>query len=106
MDAFQAHAKGSNIQSYGDALWWAVVTVTTVGYGDRYPVTPAGRGIAVVLMLVGIGLVGVITASVASFFVEERQDKSDTRLATVEDRLARIETLLTALTIRHTEPAE
>jgi voltage-gated potassium channel len=67
---YERHAAGSNIHSYSDALWWAVVTVTTVGYGDRYPVTPAGRGVAV-LMLVGIGLLGVITANVASYCDEE-----------------------------------
>jgi voltage-gated potassium channel len=52
---FESGAKGSNIHGYADALWWAIVTVTTVGYGDRFPVTSGGRGVAVVLMLVGIG---------------------------------------------------
>src|SRR5580704_6199825 len=54
--AFEAHAKGSTIHSYGGALWWAVVTVTSVGYGDQYPVTVAGRAVAVVLMITGIAL--------------------------------------------------
>jgi voltage-gated potassium channel len=71
---FEDNTKGSNIHSYGDALWWAIVTVTTVGYGDRYPVTPGGRIVAVVLMLVGIGLIGVLTATVASVFVKEHTD--------------------------------
>ncbi|HEX2149395.1 MAG TPA: potassium channel family protein, partial [Actinomycetota bacterium] len=48
--------EGSNIDSYADALWWAVTTTTTVGYGDRFPVSPAGRGVAVLLMLSGIAL--------------------------------------------------
>ena len=55
---FEQNAHGSNIHNYGDALWWAIVTVTTVGYGDKYPVTAGGRGVAVVLMLVGIGSSG------------------------------------------------
>lgn len=88
---FEAGAKGSNIHTYADSLWWAVVTVTTVGYGDRFPVSAAGRGVAVVLMLVGIGLVGVVTATVASFFIEERQNEA---LLQVDARLERIESLL------------
>ncbi len=62
---FEEHAKGSNIHDYPDALWWAIVTVTTVGYGDRFPTTEGGRIVAVVLMLVGIGLIGTLTATVA-----------------------------------------
>jgi len=57
-----------NFKTYGDALWWAVVTTTTVGYGDLYPETSAGRLIAGVLMFVGIGLIGVVTGTVASLF--------------------------------------
>jgi voltage-gated potassium channel len=68
-------APGANITSYGDALWWACTTVTTVGYGDRYPVTTEGRMIAVVLMVVGIGLVGAITASVAAWMVSRVQQE-------------------------------
>ena len=64
--SFEAHAKGANIHTFGQALWWAMVTLTTVGYGDKYPITPGGQGVAVILMLVGIGLLGVLTASVAS----------------------------------------
>lgn len=58
-----------NIKTLGDALWWAVSTVTTVGYGDLYPVTPVGRVMATVLMLTGVTLVGTITAAVAAWFV-------------------------------------
>jgi voltage-gated potassium channel len=60
---------GANITEFGDALWWSVVTVTTVGYGDHYPVTVEGRLVAVGLMLIGIALVGVLTAAVASWFI-------------------------------------
>ena len=64
----------SNIKSFGDGLWWAVTTVTTVGYGDKFPTTSMGRVLAVGLMLVGISLMGVITASVAAWFVKMSQD--------------------------------
>jgi voltage-gated potassium channel len=68
--------EGSNIKTFSDGLWWAVTTVTTVGYGDRYPTTSAGRLLAVLLMLTGISLVGVITASVAAWFVKMSQEDS------------------------------
>ena len=67
---------GSNIKSFEDGLWWAVTTVTTVGYGDKFPTTTEGRLLAVLLMLVGISLVGVITASVASWFVKLSQEET------------------------------
>lgn len=66
--------RGGSIDSFGDALWWAVTTVTTVGYGDMFPVTPAGRGIAAFLMVAGIALFGVLTANVAAFFVERDRE--------------------------------
>jgi voltage-gated potassium channel len=91
--SFEAGVRGSNIHSYADALWWAVATVTTVGYGDKVPLTPAGRRVAGLLMLVGIGLVGVVTATVASYFVEQQSDKTLNR---IEDRLANVEALLRA----------
>ena len=62
--------EGSNIKNFGDGLWWAITTVTTVGYGDRYPTTTEGRCLAVALMIMGISLMGVITASVAAWFVK------------------------------------
>ncbi len=61
---------GGSIDSFGDALWWAVSTITTVGYGDTFPVTPAGRGIAALLMVTGIALFGMLTANITTFFVE------------------------------------
>lgn len=93
--SFEAHANGTNIHSFSDALWWAIVTVTTVGYGDRYPVTAGGRGIAAVLMLVGIGLIGVLTATVASYFVEKQADEG---MADLVERLNRMEAMLKQLT--------
>ncbi len=60
---------GANITTFGDAMWWACTTVTTVGYGDRYPVTAQGRVIAVALMIIGIATVGAVTASFAAWMV-------------------------------------
>lgn len=104
---FEDNAKGSNIHDYPDALWWAIVTVTTVGYGDRYPVSAGGRFVAVVLMLVGIGLIGVLTATVASLFIKEHTDANKEevkkshanlgqQLSVISDRLADVERRLGA----------
>lgn len=104
---FEENAKGSNIHNYPDALWWAIVTVTTVGYGDRFPTTEGGRAVAVILMLVGIGLIGVLTATVASVFIKEHTDANKQefrkghadlgqRLSVISDRLADVERRLGA----------
>ncbi|MFY0405684.1 potassium channel family protein [Solicola sp. PLA-1-18] len=61
---------GANIETFGDALWWAMTTITTVGYGDYAPVTVTGRIVAAVLMLSGIALLGVVTAGLASWLIQ------------------------------------
>jgi voltage-gated potassium channel len=66
------------IETYMDAVWWTIVTTTTVGYGDISPETLIGRVIAVYLMIVGIGLVGMITGSIATYFITE-EEKDDTK---------------------------
>lgn len=66
-----------NIKSAEDALWWAFTTITTVGYGDKFPVTTEGRIIGVILMTAGIGLFGVFTGFIASWFVEEHKREDD-----------------------------
>jgi voltage-gated potassium channel len=70
----EKEAVNANIKTAEDALWWAWVTITTVGYGDKYPVTTEGRIIAVALITVGVGLFGTFTAYVASWFVEKREE--------------------------------
>ena len=62
-------AEGSNIEDFGTSLWWAITTVTTVGYGDHYPVTMTGRVVAVVLMFAGVALLSTVTATLSSWFV-------------------------------------
>ncbi len=81
--------KNQNIDSFGDALWWSLVTVTTVGYGDIYPITLGGRIIATVVMLFGIGFLGMFTATVASIFVERklRQDRGLKPLKNLHDHI-------------------
>jgi len=104
---FEENAKSSNIHDYPSALWWAIVTVTTVGYGDRFPVTGGGRTVAVVLMLLGIGLIGVLTATVASVFVKQHTDANKEeikkghanlfqQLSVISDRLGDVERRLGA----------
>jgi voltage-gated potassium channel len=66
-------APESNIKTAEDAIWWAFVTITTVGYGDRFPVTTEGRIIAALLMTAGVGLFGTFTGFVASWFMEENR---------------------------------
>jgi voltage-gated potassium channel len=63
-------APGANIENFGDAVWWAFVTITTVGYGDFYPVTAWGRIVAVLLMCGGVAVVGVVTATLSSWVLE------------------------------------
>ena len=73
MTIFERDADGSNIKSFGDGIWWAFVSVTTVGYGDKYPVTTSGKFLAVALLLLGISLLATITASVATSFIQFTQ---------------------------------
>lgn len=71
------HAPDSNIRTAEDALWWGVTTITTVGYGDRYPVTLGGRLIASALMFMGVGLFGTLSGVIASFFLGEKKAQSE-----------------------------
>jgi len=74
----------ANITSYPEALWWSVVTITTVGYGDHYPLSVTGKLVAVSLMIGGIGLIGFVTGSLASWIVE-RISADSAKDATKED---------------------
>ena len=69
-----------NIKNFSDGLWWAFTTITTVGYGDRYPTTTEGRILAVCLMVLGISLLGVVSATIAAWFVRlmQNEDRSKT----------------------------
>jgi voltage-gated potassium channel len=87
----------STIHTFPDGLWWAVVTVTTVGYGDTYPKTDVGRGIGVALMLIGVGLFGVIAANLAAIFVGEKDDLVLIEIRSLKAQLGRMESDLAQL---------
>ena len=104
---FERHAPGSNIHTLRDAVWWSFVTVTTVGYGDFYPITAGGRVTACFIMGTGLLTLAVVTAQVASSFVAQGSSRAgsaprdeaaqrEVTLAELDQRLARIEQLLTA----------
>ena len=79
---------------FGDGIWWAFVTATTVGYGDISPSTLYGRLIAMVLMLVGIGLIGSLTSTLTSFFMNRQHKKpADAVIETVKAQLDRFDEL-------------
>lgn len=89
-------AGNSNIKTAGDAVWWSVTTVTTVGYGDHYPVTSSGRLIAIILMFAGVGLFGAMSGIVASLFLGRRERDF---VAVAELELLRAELALTRAAI-------
>jgi voltage-gated potassium channel Kch len=77
----EAGAAGANIKTPGDALWWGYVTITTVGYGDQYPVTPWGRIIGVFLLTAGVALFSVFTGFIANAFLAPRRRRRRRALA-------------------------
>lgn len=73
----------SNIKTAEDAVWWAFATITTVGYGDRFPVSTEGRVVAGILMTAGVGLFGVFAAALAAWFLEPEEQASETELTAI-----------------------
>lgn len=82
-----------SINNLPDALWWSIVTATTVGYGDISPTTMGGRAIAVILMFVGIGTIGMLTGSIATYFLTSNNRKVDPVKELIHERIEAIETL-------------
>ena len=81
---FELAREDSNIRSLWDGVWWAVVTMGTVGYGDIYPITAGGRAVGLILIFAGVGLMSLFTATIASIFVE-RKIKEGKGLETVKE---------------------
>jgi voltage-gated potassium channel len=95
----------SDIHTLGDALWWASTTVTTVGYGDLYPVTGMGRLVAVALMLGGITLLGIITATLASWIVQRVSEEDTANQAATRAQIEELRDEIRRLNRPGEEPA-
>jgi len=95
---FESKSANANITTGGDALWWAVVTITTVGYGDFYPVTAGGRLVGVCVMVAGVGIIASLASIFASILIPTPQEPaSTTDLADLQTRLDDIHLELQAL---------
>jgi voltage-gated potassium channel len=97
--------EGSNIKSAEDAIWWSITTVTTVGYGDKYPITTEGRVIGIFLMICGVGMFAGLSGLVASALLGGQERKSS-ELDKILARLERIEAKLEPSTREQGVPAE
>ncbi len=105
------HATNPGFATFGDALWWGIVTLTTVGYGDIVPKTTAGRGAGVMIMITGIGVLGVLAGSLASFFRLGGSDDANaptpvadpiaTEVAALRDQVAQLTDQITQLIARN-----
>lgn len=93
----ERRAPSANIQSFGEAVWWSCVTITTTGFGDFYPVTAAGRLVGVAVMFAGIALAGIITATLASWVLERaarnRDDAEPATRGQMRELLAKVDAL-------------
>lgn len=91
MTAIEDNQANANIDSLSDGLWWAVSTVSTVGYGDKFPVSTGGRVVAAALMFLGVALFSILTATLANSFASRAEQGAADQFASIHDRLERIE---------------
>jgi voltage-gated potassium channel len=99
---FESEAPGANITTGGDGIWWAVVTITTVGYGDKFPITLGGRMTATYVMFAGVGIIGALASILASILVPQPSQPDETPVeqeiaTTVESELVALREELAAL---------
>ena len=94
----ERHAAHTVITGFGEALWWAFATITTVGYGDAVPVSATGRIIAVALMIGGVALLGTITATIASWLVQQVADQDEASQAATRQQVAELTQRINFLT--------
>jgi voltage-gated potassium channel len=87
----------ANIRSAGDALWWALCTISTVGYGDFYPVTWEGRIVAAILMTTGVGMIGVLSGTMVSWLVQPGYDREKQELRHLREEIAALTAQVAAL---------
>ncbi len=97
---FEREDSAANIKTSEDALWWAFATVTGVGYGDRFPVTSAGRAVAALTMTAGVALFGTFAGFVASWFLAPRDEEQEDELESIRLQLIAIESRLSELVAR------
>jgi voltage-gated potassium channel len=94
----EKNASNATITNLGDAFWWAIVTVTTVGYGDIYPVTFEGRMIAIVVMIVGVAILGILISTLGAHLIEskiksQRKSEENNIKVLIKDKIDKLEGL-------------
>ena len=85
--------KGANIKTFNDSVWWAITTMSTVGYGDKYPITNAGKVIATLTIIAGVSLIGMLTAEIAVIFIGSRAEEEDNDKENVEVLMVKLESM-------------
>jgi voltage-gated potassium channel len=81
---------GSNINSPGDAVWWSLATLTTVGYSDKFPITFGGRIIGMILKVGGVGFFGIISGFVASWFLAPLQKEEESQIDALRTEISEL----------------
>ena len=94
MLALEQGAPDANITTASDSLWYTIVTISTVGYGDQYPVTTGGRILGAVVIIIGVGIFGTFTGYLANLFLSPKPPKEEVEVLETRERLAHLRTLL------------